>query len=180
MKAKTSGQRRQRPGLAPEDKALFLDAMAGVAPLPARDRLPLPPKPPSPVRAEVIPPESKLQVESDGQRYAARSPGVSRAQITELRAGKVRAEDTLDLHGLAITPALARVRQWLLEARRAGRRCVLLVHGRGLHSESGAPLREAVIAELLGPLSGLVHALSSAAPADGGDGATYIMLRGAR
>jgi DNA-nicking Smr family endonuclease len=31
---------------------------------------------------------------------------------------------------------------------------------------------------LLGSLSGYVHALATAAPSDGGEGATYVMLRG--
>ena len=34
--------------------------------------------------------------------------------------------------------------------------------------------------ELLGPLSGLLHAMASAVPSDGGEGATYVMLRSAR
>jgi DNA-nicking Smr family endonuclease len=180
MKAKSSGQRRKRPVLAPEDQALFLEAMGDVQPLGQRDRIPVPPKPPSPVRVVELPPETKLAVEGDATRFAARGPGVSHAQIAALRAGKIRAEDSLDLHGQTVAPALAQLRQWLMEARRVGRRCVLVVHGRGLHSEHGAPLREAVLAELLGPLSGLVHALASAAPGDGRDGATYVMLRGAR
>jgi len=51
------------------------------------------------VRVVELPPEVVLQVEGDAQRYSARAPGVSRAQLSELRAGKLRAEDTLDLHG---------------------------------------------------------------------------------
>lgn len=180
MKGKQSGTRVKRPAVAPEEQALFLEAVSGVTPLGARDRVAVPPRPPSPVRVEEIPPETKLAVEGDGQRYAARAPGVSHAQIAELRGGKVRAEATLDLHGHAVIPALAQLRQFLLESRRLARRCVLVVHGKGLHSDHGAPLREAVLGELLGPLSGLVHALSCAAPADGGDGATYVMLRGGR
>ena len=170
----------KRPAVTPQDQALFLDAVAGVRPLDGRDRVAVPPRPPSTVRVEVLPPEVALAVDGDGQRYAARAPGVSRAQVTELRAGRIRAEATLDLHGDQVAPALARLRQFLVEARRIGQRCVLIVHGRGLHSEAGAPLREAVLAELLGPLSGLVHAAASAAPADGGEGATYVMLRGGR
>jgi DNA-nicking Smr family endonuclease len=54
------------------------------------------------------------------------------------------------------------------------------VHGKGTHSEHGAPLREAVLAELLGPLSGFVHALSTAAQSDGGEGATYVVVRSQR
>jgi DNA-nicking Smr family endonuclease len=180
MKAKTSGPRSKRPILAPEDEALFHEAMGGVTPLGARDRVP-PAKPaPTVVKVVELPAEVKLTVEGDGQRYAARAPGVSHAQIAELRAGKVHAGATLDLHGSTIAPALQQLRQFLVEARRTGHRCVLVIHGRGLHSEHGAPLREAVLHELLGPLSGLVHALASAAAVDGRDGATYVMLRGVR
>ncbi|MBS1119573.1 MAG: hypothetical protein H6Q90_1801 [Deltaproteobacteria bacterium] len=171
--------RSKRPLVSPEDQALFLSSIGGTHPLDGRDRVPVPPPAPSKVRVVEPPPLVKLTVESDGARYAARAPGVSRAQITELRAGKVHAEDTLDLHGDTVERGLHRLREFLLAARQL-RRCVLIVHGKGLHSEHGAPLREAVLGELLGPLSGLVHALATASPTDGGEGATYILLRGPR
>jgi DNA-nicking Smr family endonuclease len=180
MKGKSTGTRVKRAVLTPEDQALFLEAMGDVKPLETRDRVNVLPPPPSPVRVVELPPEVKLAVEGDSQRFAARSPGVSRAQIADLRAGKIRAEATLDLHGMTIEPALAQLRRFLVEARQLGQRCVLVVHGKGTHSEHGAPLREAVLQQLLGSLSGLVHAFASAAPVDGGEGATYVMLRGAR
>lgn len=170
----------KRPIVSEEDQALFLEAVGGATPLAGRDRRPRPPAPASVVRVAVLPPETKLTVEGDSQRYTARAPGVSRAQLADLRAGKVHAEDTLDLHGDVVERAVARLRSFLGEADRLGRRCVLIVHGKGTHSEHGAPLREAVLGELLGACSGFVHALSTAAPADGGDGATYVMLRGRR
>lgn len=168
---------RKRPALSPEDQALFLAAVDGAKPLTARDRIAKPPPPPSPVRVVELPPAVKLTVEGDGRSYAARAPGVSRAQAAELRGGKLRAEETLDLHGMTVEAGLARLREFVVSAAKL-RRCVLIVHGRGLHSDHGAPLREAVLAELLGPLSGFVHALATAAPADGGEGATYLALRG--
>lgn len=123
-----------------------------------------------------LPPTNKLVVEGDSQRYAARNAGVSHAQVAQLRAGKVHVEATLDLHGELVERAIERLREFVVTSART-RRCVLVVHGKGLHSEHGAPLREAVLEQLLGPLSGLVHAFSSAAPVDGGEGATYVMLR---
>ena len=180
MKGKSTEPRVKRSVLTPEDEALFRDAMGDVTPLKARDRVNVRPPPASPVRVVELPPEVKLTVDGDSQRYAARSSGVSHAQITDLRAGKVRAEATVDLHGSTIEPAIAQLKQFLFESRRLGMRCVLVVHGKGTHSEHGAPLREAVLNQLLGPLSGLVHAFASASPADGGSGATYVMLRGAR
>lgn len=170
----------RRPVVSPEDQALFLAAVDGARPLDTRDRLPIPPPPPSPVRVVELPSEVKLVVEGDGQRYAARAPGVSRAQLAELRAGKLHTEETLDLHGQTVELARQQLREFVVGAHRIGRRCVLVVHGKGTHSEHGAPLREAVLGDLLGPLSGLIHALATAAPAHGGEGATYIVLRGSK
>lgn len=117
----------------------------------------------------------------DGDRLAARASGVSRSQLAELRAGRVRVDATLDLHGATVERGLVQLRRFLADARAAHRRCVLVIHGKGSHSDpaAGAPLREAVVGELLGPSAGLVHALAAAAPRDGGDGATYVMLRSA-
>jgi len=158
---------------------LFLSAIEGTKPLEIRDRLPVPPPPPSVVKVAEPPPTISLIVEGDGQRYAARAPGVNRAQLANLRAGKLHVEETLDLHGDTVERGVQRLREFLQAASKI-RRCVLVVHGKGLHSEHGAPLREAVLTQLLGPLSGFVHALATAAPADGGEGATYILLRGNR
>jgi DNA-nicking Smr family endonuclease len=170
----------RRPVVPPEDQALFLEAIAGTTPLDTRDRIPVPRPAPSVVRVVELPPTVKLAVEGDTRRYAARAPGVSRAQIAELRAGKVRVEHTLDLHGDTVEIARQRLRELLTTAQRNGWRCVLVIHGKGTHSDHGAPVREAVLAELLGPLSGLVRALSTSAPSDGGEGATYVMPRGLR
>ncbi|HEU0036345.1 MAG TPA: Smr/MutS family protein [Kofleriaceae bacterium] len=171
----------KRPAVSPEEQALFLEAIGNVKPLAgrARDRVPVPPAPPSAVRVVELPPAITLAVEADGERYTARAPGVSRAQIAQLRAGKVHVEETLDLHGDTVERGTQRLREFLVTASKI-RRCVLVIHGKGTHSEHGAPLREAVLGELLGELSGFVHAFSTAAPADGGEGATYILLRGSR
>jgi len=170
----------RRPVVTPEEQALFLAAVDGAKPLDTRDRLPIPPPPPSPVRVAELPPPVALVVEGDGKRYSARAPGVSRAQLSELRGGKLHTEDTLDLHGHTVELGKQQLRDFLVAAHRTGQRCVLVVHGKGTHSEHGAPLREAVLGELLGPLSGLIHALATAAPSQGGEGATCVMLRGPR
>lgn len=177
--------RNKRPLVSPEDQALFLQAIEGTAPLPERDRLPVPPKPPSPVKVAELPPPTKLAIETEGTRYVARAPGVNRAQVNELRAGKLHVEETLDLHGDTVARGLERLREFLVTSSKQ-RRCILVVHGKGTHSAGraqgapSAPLREAVLAELLGDCSGFVHALASAAPIHGGEGATYILLRGVR
>jgi DNA-nicking Smr family endonuclease len=170
----------RRPVVTPEDQALFLEAVGDATPLDTRDRVPVPPRPPSAVRIAELPPAVALTVEGDARRYTARGPGVSRAQLAALRAGKVRAEDTVDLHGHTVELGRQELREFLVGAQRLGRRCVLVVHGKGTHSDHGAPLRDAVLEELLGSLSGLVHAFATAASSAGGEGATYVMLRSLR
>src|SRR4051812_5973084 len=132
--AKARPPRPKRPVVTPEEQAMFLAALDGVTPLGARDRLVVPPPPPSPVKRTVLPPVQTLAVEGDGQRYAARAPGVSHAQIAQLRSGKIRAEQTLDLHGETVEHALPKLHDFLAGALRTGFRSVLVIHGRGLHS----------------------------------------------
>ena len=170
----------KRPLVSPEDAALFMAAVDDARPLDNRDRVVRRPPPPAVVKVQELPAEVKIAVEGDARCYTGRAPGVSLSQVAELRTGRVHLEATLDLHGSTIEAGITRLRQFLVESRRLGRRRVLIVHGKGTHSDHGAPLREAVLGELLGAASGLVHAFASATPGDGGEGATYVMLRGAK
>jgi len=174
--------KKRGPVVSPEDQALFLAAVDGARPLDGRtrDRIAVPPPPPSVVKVAALPQEVKLVVEGDGRRYSARAPGVSHAQVNELRAGHVHVDDTVDLHGETVEAGLAKLRDMFVKVNRVSRRCILVIHGKGTHSDHGAPLREAVLAELLGSLSGFVHTLSTASAADGGEGATYVVLRSQR
>jgi DNA-nicking Smr family endonuclease len=164
-----------------DDEDVFRAAVAGARPLgeDRRDRVRVtaPAASPAARRAE-LPAPVALSVEGDGVMISARAPGVSRAQLAELRGGRVRPEATLDLHGKTAREADAALRRFLLDAAQLRRRCVLVVHGRGLHSEGVAVLRDGVICALVGDLSGLVHAFATAARGDGGAGATYVMPRG--
>ncbi len=170
-------RKSKRPAVSPEEEHLFLEAIAGATPLAGRDRVrPMPVKA-AIVRIEPLPPRRPLTIEVDGGRVSARAEGVNRAQVGALRAGKVRAEATLDLHGNTVAEAMPLLERFLLDAARVRRRCVLVVHGKGLHSDGLAVLRDAVQSALASEMSGLVHAFASAAPSDGGDGATCVMVR---
>jgi DNA-nicking Smr family endonuclease len=161
---------------------MFMDAIAGTLPMDGRDRVRVAPLPApvvaAPIVRDVVPSTIELTIEGGGEQVLARAPGVNRAQVAELKRGRVRPEASLDLHGKTVVEAEEALRRFLAESARVRRRCVLVIHGRGLHSGGGpAVLRDAVLHSLLGPLSGFVHCLSTAAPADGGSGATYVMVR---
>jgi DNA-nicking Smr family endonuclease len=118
-----------------------------------------------------------LTLEGTSDELSARAPGVNRAQVAALRSGKIRVEESLDLHGQTLAQAMPLLERFLLDATRAKRRCVLVIHGKGLHSGGIAALRDAVIAALSGEMSGLVSAFATAGPAHGGSGATTVLVR---
>lgn len=156
---------------------MFHEAIAGATPLAGRDRVPLPPTRGAIIKPDPLPPRAALTLEGTAGDVCARGPGVNRAQVAELRAGKVRVEETVDLHGHTVAQALPLLERFLVDSARARRRCVLVVHGKGTHSGGLAVLRDAVIAALAGEMSGLVRAFTTAAPADGGSGATIVLVR---
>jgi DNA-nicking Smr family endonuclease len=104
--------------------------------------------------------------------------GIDRAHLRRLRRGEVRPELTVDLHGLTLRDARREVRTALARALSEGKRCVMVVHGRGLHSEQGPVLKKRLV-RWLGepPHGGRVMAFASAPARRGGGGATYVLLR---
>ena len=61
----------------------------------------------------------------------------------------------------------------------AGWRCVLIVHGRGLHSKDQVPVLKAQLKTWLNQkrIGQMVLAFATARPQDGGAGAVYVLLR---
>ncbi|BDG09191.1 Smr/MutS family protein [Anaeromyxobacter paludicola] len=99
--------------------------------------------------------------------------------VRRLRKGEFAVQGHVDLHGLTRAEARAEVEAFLRAARTAGKRCVLVVHGRGLHSDDQVPvLKEALKTWLAqGRFARHVLAFASARPSDGGTGAVYVLLR---
>jgi len=122
-----------------------------------------------------------LQVDRHGGRHEGLAPGIDRRHLLRLRRGEVPVDRELDLHGLDRRGAAAALRRELGLARDRGERCVLVIHGRGARSEGAAVLKEA-LPGWLGepPLDALVMAFATARPAEGGEGATYVLLRRSR
>jgi DNA-nicking Smr family endonuclease len=84
-------------------------------------------------------------------------------------------DDEIDLHGMTVDEALAAVGRFLEASRAAGHRKVLVVHGKGLHSENGGVLKAAVRRFLeKHPDTG---AMGTPKKRDGGSGALWVVLR---
>lgn len=157
-----------------EDDELFRQAMAGVKPLAGRARARERAAPPS-----RSPPPPRPSFELDGT--SGRAPGVTRRQLADLVAGDPPIDGRVDLHGLRANQARVAVESAIAAAIAEGRRHLLVIHGRGARSEGEPVLPKLVIAVLTGGAAA-EHVLGfcRAAPGDGGDGATSVLLRGDR
>ncbi len=123
-------------------------------------------------------PPVRFALGEEGERIAGLAPGIDRAHLRRLERGEIEPEGEIDLHGLDLRDARYALRAALREAHSEGFRCVRVVHGRGLHSEAGPVLKPSLVGWLAEqPLGALIMAFASAPPADGGPGATYVLLR---
>ncbi|MBV9861016.1 MAG: Smr/MutS family protein [Alphaproteobacteria bacterium] len=170
-----------------DDAALWRHAMVDVAPLrgralqaraagpaaqpranqPARPAAAPPPRPQRPAPAEragrADPPLDRLA-------------GIDRASAERLRRGRRPIEARLDLHSMTQAEAHAALSAFVERSRDAGRRCVLVITGRG--SFGGGILKQSLPRWLADP--GLRRHLLATAPAQpkhGGSGAVYLLLR---
>lgn len=175
----------------PTDEELFLSAVAGTQPLAdRRPRVSAPPVTQPPPRrpddAEVMAALADLVAGhgpfdiSDGDEFIEGiAEGLDRRLLRRLRRGEFSVQAHLDLHGLTRDEARDAVARFVEESRRASRRCVLIVHGRGLHSKEQIPVLKQAVRSWLerGQIARSVLAFSTARPHDGGTGAVYVLLR---
>ncbi len=100
-------------------------------------------------------------------------------EITDrLHRGDFSIQAHIDLHGLSSEAAEDVFDRFIKDTIDAGKRAVLIVHGRGLSSPVKPVLKNKVQDWLTrGPWRKWVIAFSSARSCDGGAGATYVLLR---
>jgi DNA-nicking Smr family endonuclease len=105
--------------------------------------------------------------------------GLDPRVLRRLRRGDFAWQAHVDLHGMTADQARAAVLAFLQASVRAGYRCVLVVHGRGLNSKDQTPvLKERMKSWLArGTAARIVLAFATARPCDGGAGALYVLLR---
>ena len=105
--------------------------------------------------------------------------GLDPRVMKQLRRGEFTVQADLDLHGSDSESARRLVEQFLMGAHARGLRCVRIVHGRGRNSPGRVPVLKQNLPRWLarGPAARIVLAYASAAPRDGGAGASYVLLR---
>jgi DNA-nicking Smr family endonuclease len=180
---------KRKPAPEEDDASLFYSAMDGVQQITNRGEAPVPnPRLPEIIdeNAEALAQLSELVAGngeftiSDSEEFIeGASPGMDRNLMRSLRRGDFALQGRLDLHGMTQAQAKEAVDRFLSDSRRAGRRCVLIVHGRGLNSPDQIPVLKQQLKVWLSQkrLGSMVLAFATARPQDGGAGAVYVLLR---
>lgn len=102
--------------------------------------------------------------------------GHSPKLMRDLKRGRYAVQDELDLHRMHAGLADEAIRIFLAEAREHGFRCVRIIHGKGLHSDSRMPPLKNLVDRLLRQRAEVL-AFHSAPAAQGGNGAVLVLLK---
>ncbi len=158
---------KQRPGTAPlvqPVESVEPEIKAGPKDPPGRSVKPSPPVP------TPVPPAPLI---------SGAMPGIDKRTAQRLRRGQLKIDGRIDLHGMTRAEAYRNLTDFLVFSASAGRRCVLVITGKGtregaepgvLRSEFPRWLNEAA-------LRPMVLSFTQAQPKDGGGGAFYVYLR---
>ena len=177
-------QEKEEEKLPEDDSDLFQQSLQGVRRLPPQNRIP----PSRPVVRPYAPLATETQ-ELDQDATATESAPIlqpeqtqlyqhsplSLATLKRLRQGKLCNGESLDLHALTATEAITRVRHWINHNHTTGKRCLLLIHGKGRHSRHGQPKLKSELDHWLRQQPEVL-AFCSARQSDGGTGALYLLL----
>lgn len=175
------------------ERDIFLDAMRGVKPLPARgERDTARPQPPMPPPAAALSEEREVlerltRLITTGEDFVlSLTPeylegtgySIAAEYARKLHAGDFAIQDYLDLHGLTAAAAKGVFDAFMRDAVLKGKSGLLIIHGRGLSSPAEPVLKKKVVEWLTaGVWRKYLFAYASARSCDGGTGATYVLLR---
>jgi DNA-nicking Smr family endonuclease len=168
-----------------DEQALFREAMQGTKPIARKKRVvasappakpdnaeskPASPKPkPSPV-VRPVPPPAKPPLN------AGRIADLDKRTGERFKRGEMEIDAKIDLHGLTQAEAHDRLQSFLAKAASGGKRCVLIVTGKG--AGGWGVLRDSVPRWLNEPeMRRHLLAFAQAQPRHGGAGALYALLK---
>lgn len=180
------------PAEGPREKSedeLFLHAFSDVVPLNkgGRDVAPAAAAPqavpaPPPTFARLLDENIEFEMDYSHEFITGQIRGLDPKIFRKLKGGEFSVQAHLDLHGMNADQAKLAVLDFLRRCYMEGKRCVLLIPGRGRNSPLGqGVLRQELTAWLTqAPLKRVVLAFTTALPKHGGSGAVYLLLRQVR
>ena len=181
-------RRREQARLARE-AAVFREAMADAVPLRPAPRAvavrePVAPRPLQREADERLALAQSMSDEIDIERLldtdenlSYRREGVGTDVVRRLRRGQWTVQGQIDLHGKRVDEARVALAEFLAQAVREQRRCLRVIHGKGLGSVAREPVLKGKVLRWLVQRDEVL-AFCQARPNDGGAGALLVLLRG--
>ncbi len=180
------GLKEKDDDLSAADRQLFRTAVGHVKPVQVNHASMNTPRPrPLPVQTqrhhrEVL--DDMLHGDFDpaeletGEELLFQQPGLQAGLLRKLRRGQLSLEGRLDLHGMTVPIARAAIAEFLRQCRLTGKRCVIVIHGKGNGSAQRQPILKGKVNAWLQRRSEVL-AFCSARAVDGGTGAIYVLLK---
>lgn len=179
--------RRTKPDK--DEVALFRESVSGVTPV-KYDRVQPQSNKPAPEATQRIADEAAVLKEmaegffdteaaETGDELLYKTPGIQDKVFRKLRRGQFAIAAELDLHGFTVQQAKDCLSDFLKESVARNRRCVRIIHGKGLRSRQGRPTIKSRIGKWLQQRQEVL-AYCSARQVDGGTGAIYVLLKNYR
>lgn len=175
--------------LTDEEKALFAQAMADVNPIhPSTQKVSIQSdkKQPPLVRKKRTPQSANISTkelfEEPAEKVSAHESlffqryAMSKSDLKALKSGSFRYNWTIDLHGYTELEAEKQLLSFLNDALQHRQKHLLIVHGKGYHSDTDQPILKNLVNQVLRSWPNII-AFCSAKPKDGGTGATYVFLK---
>jgi len=193
MGSKKSGgkDRLSKGGATPEEQDLWKEVMRDAKPLkkkgrranladeePAQAAAPARKASPRAVPGKAAPGKAAAAKPPPGPLEHGSSAGIDKRKAARFRRGKLDIEATLDLHGMVRAEAHRALDAFLERCEAQGKRCVLVITGKGLSKDEGGVLRQEVPRWLNEPANrARVLSFDYAQQRHGGMGALYVLLK---
>ena len=154
---------------------LFRKSVTGVTPLRKQRSRSLSNRPSSHrAPTEPTPSTGSGKIELDGDLFYRH--GVQKKRLRELRRGRLKITDTLDLHGYTRTSTPTTITNFITSCNHKHNQCVMIITGKGINSpERVSIVRETTLETLRNHPRVMAYCCSQ--PIDGGHGAFYVLLQ---
>ncbi|HLO77081.1 MAG TPA: Smr/MutS family protein [Magnetospirillum sp.] len=178
--------RGRRRALSPDEVRVWRAVASSVTPLPGRqledeaddDVRPEPEPPPAPVAPSPAPrPAAPPVVRVLPSLSHGATPGLDKRSAERMKKGEMEIDGRLDLHGMTQDMAHGALTAFVTRAYDSGRRCLLVITGKGNRQGTGV-LRSNVPRWLnQSPCRERILGFSHARPQHGGEGALYVLIK---
>ncbi|NFV81615.1 Smr/MutS family protein [Magnetospirillum aberrantis] len=182
-----SGRGRRRI-LTPDEVRIWRAVADTVTPLPGRavegtgDEVETPPAepapaPPPPAIPPARPSKTPMPARPLPDLRSGVTPGLDKRSSERMKRGEMEIDGRLDLHGMTQDVAHAALVGFVSRAYDGGRRCLLVITGKGYREGTGV-LRANVPRWLnQSPCRERILGFSTARPQHGGEGALYVLIK---